>query len=54
MTNRQQKKNKRSTSYVKMRQMYQAYAHTFDFLIHAFFKLALECDFWYISCAFFG
>lgn len=34
--------------------MYQAYAHTFDFLIHAFFKLALECDFWYISCAFFG
>ena len=48
MTNRQQKKNKRSTSYIKMRQMYQAYAHTFDFLIHAFFKLALECDFWYI------
>ena len=31
MTNRQQKKNKRSTSYIKMRQMYQAYAHTFDF-----------------------
>ena len=54
MTNRQQKKNKRSTSYIKMRQMYQAYAHTCDFLIHAFFKLALEWDFWCISCAFFG
>ena len=54
MTNRQQKKNKRSTSYIKMRQMYQTYAHTCDFLIHTFFILALECDFWCISCAFFG
>lgn len=52
MTNRQQKKNERSTSYIKMRQKYQAYAHTCNFLIHAFFKLALECDFWCISCAF--
>ena len=41
--NRQQQKNKRTTSYILLRQTYQAYARTCDFLTRTFFLFAIAC-----------
>ena len=41
--NRQQQKNKRTTSYILLRQTYQVNARTCDFLTRTFFLFAIAC-----------
>ena len=51
--NRQPQKNKRTTLYILIRQKYQAYARTCNFLTHTFFLFAIACYFWRVLFSFF-